>query len=347
MFAGYDYARVEDGTLVLAVDRSTIGALPIKDGAATLVFSYRRVVNATFSGGATYNGAELKAGVNASFTDNTVMTDVSSEKIPYQVVYPEGYQGNVTNAGSYTLSLTRKPSEFYVLASETPSFTFTVSKAPLTATFEVTGTGYTYGDLVTDSGNEKYFGNKIAYTLDPAGLLGADKGKTDITALGGSLSFAAITGQNGYLEAGSYTPTPNAVTTNYTISVAWKTGANSIVIGARPLDIVVESPDSAVTYGAPLPSEYTFTIPASYFDWDTLGMFDTAEEIRALFEAGITVTAEGAGYTVTLPASLVTTAATQNDFNLVNVGDYKITGLSTSSASWGTSSSTKRDMRTM
>lgn len=329
VLAGYDYARVEDGTLVLDVDRSTIGALPIKDGAATLVFSYRRVVNATFSGGATYNGAELKAGVNASFTDNTVMTNVSPEKIPYQVVYPEGYQGNVTNADSYTLSLTRKPSEFYVLASETPSFTFTVSKAPLTATFEVTGTGYTYGDLVTDSGNEKYFGNKISYTLDQAGLLGVDKGKTDITELDGSLSFA-ITGQgeNSYLEAGSYTPTPNAETTNYTISVVWKTGANSIVIGARPLDIVVESPTpNAVTYGNPLPDEYTFTIPASDFDWDILKMFDSAEEIEALFEAGITVTAEGEGYTVTLPASSVTTAATVNDFNLVNVGDYKITGL--------------------
>lgn len=331
VLAGYDYARVEDGTLVLAVDRSTIGALPIKDGAATLVFSYRRVVNATFSGGATYNGAELKAGVNASFTDNTVMTDVSPEKIPYQVVYPEGYQGNVTNAGSYTLSLTRKPSEFYVLASETPSFTFTVSKAPLKVTFEVTGTGYTYGDLVTDSGNDKYFGNKIAYTLDQAGLLGADKRITDITALsGGSLSFAAITGQNGYLEAGSYTPTPNAVTTNYTISVEWKTGANSIVIGARQLDIAVESPASAVTYGNPLPSEYTFTIPASYFGWDTLGMFggaDKIQKIQELFEEGITVT-EGEGYyTVTLPASFVTTKATLNDFNLVNVGDYKITGL--------------------
>jgi|GEM_PF-6811429 len=328
VLAGYDYARVKDGTLVLAVDRSTIGALPIKDGAATLVFSYRRVVNAAPSGTATYNGAELKAGVNASFTDNTAMTNVSQEKIPYQVVYPEGYQGKVTNAGSYTLSLIRKQSEFYVLASETPSFTFTVSKAKLTATFEVTGaeTGYTYGDLVTDSGNENYFGNKIAYTLDPAGLLGVDKGKTDITALGGSLSFA-ITGQGGYLEAGSYTPTPNAVTTNYTISVVWKTGANSIVIGARPLDIVVESPDSAVTYGNPLPSEYTFTIPASYFDWDTLKMFDSAEEIQALFEEDITVKAEGEGYTVTLPASLVTTAATENDFNLVNVGDYKITGL--------------------
>ena len=325
VLAGYDYARVEDGTLVLDVDRSTIGALPIKDGAATLVFSYRRVVNATFSGGATYNGDELKAGVNASFTDNTVMTDVSSEKIPYQVVYPDGYQGNVTNAGSYTLSLTRKPSEFYVLASETPSFTFTVSKAPLTVTFEVTGTGYTYGDLVTDSGNDKYFGNEITYTLDQAGLLGADKDITDITDIttlsGGSLSFAAITGQNGYLEAGSYTPTPNAVTTNYTISVVWKT--------ARQLDIAVESPDSAVTYGDPLPSEYTFTIPESYFDWDTLGMFGGAEKIQELFEAGITVTAKEEGYTymVTLPASFVTTAATQNDFNLVNVGNYKITGL--------------------
>lgn len=333
VLAEYDYARVEDGTLVLAVDRSTIGALPIKDGAATLVFSYRRVVNATFSGGATYNGAELKAGVNASFTDNTVMTNVAPEKIPYRVVYPEGYQGNVTNAGSYTLSLTRKPSEFYVLASETPSFTFTVSKAPLTVTFEVTGTGYTYGDLVTDSGNDKYFGNEITYTLDQAGLLGADKDITDITDIttlsGGSLSFAAITGQNGYLEAGSYTPTPNAVTTNYTISVVWKTGANSIVIGARQLDIAVESPDSAVTYGDPLPSEYTFTIPESYFDWDTLGMFGGAEKIQELFEAGITVTAKEEGYTymVTLPASFVTTAATQNDFNLVNVGNYKITGL--------------------
>ena len=326
---GYDYARVEDGVLVLDVDRSTIGALPIKDGAATLVFSYRRVVNATFSGGATYNGAELAARVNASFTDKTAMTDVEPEKIPYRVVYPDGYQGNVTNAGSYTLELRRKSSEFYVLKSETTSYTFTVSKAPLTATFEVTGTGtgYTYGDLVTDSGNEKYFGNKIAYTLDQAGLLGDDKGIKDITALsGGSLSFAAITGQKGYLEAGSYTPTPNAVTTNYTISVEWKTGANSIVIGARQLDIVVESPDSAVTYGNPLPSEYTFTIPASYFDWDTLGIFGGAEKIQALFEAGITVTAkeEGYTYTVTLPASFVTTAATVNDFNLVNVGEYEI-----------------------
>lgn len=333
VFAGYDYARVEDGTLVLDVDRSTIGALPIKDGAATLVFSYRRVVNASFAGGETYNGTQLAARVNASFTDNTAMTGVSPEKIPYQVVYPEGYQGNVTNAGSYTLKLTRKPSEFYVLASETDDFTFTVDKAKLTATFEVTGTGYTYGDLVTDSGNEKYFGNKIAYTLDQAGLLGADKDITDITDIttlpGGKLSFAAITGQNenDYLEAGSYTPTPNAVTTNYTISVVWKTGANSIVIGARPLDIAVESPDSAVTYGNPLPSEYTFTIPASYFDWDTLGMFGGAEEIQELFEAGINVTAEGEGYTVTLPASLVTTAADLNAFNLVNVGDYKITGL--------------------
>ena len=330
VLAKYAYARVEDGTLVLDVDRSTIGALPIKDGAATLVFSYRRVVNATFSGGATYNGAELKAGVNASFTDNTVMTNVSSDKIPYQVVYPEEYQGKVTNAGSYTLKLTRNPSEFYVLASETPSFTFTVSKAPLTVTFEVTGTGYTYGDLVTDSGNEKYFGNKITYTLDQAGLLGADKDITDITALGGSLSFADITGQDGYLEAGSYTPTPNAVTTNYTISVVWKTGANSIVIGARPLNIVVESPGSAVKYGNPLPSVYTFTIHKDYFDWDTLGMFDTAEEIQALFEAGITVTAkeEGYTYTVTLPASFVTAKdATVNDFNLVNVGEYEITGL--------------------
>lgn len=334
VFEGYDYARVEDGTLVLDVDRSTIGALPIKDGAATLVFSYRRVVNATFSGGATYNGAELKAGVNARFTDNTVMTNVLSEKIPYQVVYPEGYQGNVTNAGSYTLKLTRKPSEFYVLASETDDFTFTVDKAKLTATFEVTGTGYTYGDLVTDSENEKYFGNVIAYTLDQAGLLGADKDITDITDIttlpGGKLSFAAITGQDRYLEAGSYTPTPNAVTTNYTISVVWKTGANSIVIGARPLDIVVESPDSAVTYGDLLPSEYTFTIPASYFDWDTLGMFggaDKIQKIQALFEAGITVTAEGDGYTVTLPASFVTTAATENSFRYVNVGDYEITGL--------------------
>ena len=313
---GYKYARVEGGALVLGIDRNAITALPQLEGselegrgATQLVFSYRRVVNATLSSeSAVYNGEHIDLTVNATFTDGTSAT-IEEEHLPYVVPsLPEG----VNHVGEYDVTIAKRDSEYYVLSEEVGA-KFNVTKASLVMSVTFNKDSYVYGE-VTYEGLQ----GLITYTI-ASGLVGADKGK-DFAALDGNGASFSITGE-GYVPAGSNAVTAVFTANDYTVTL--QGGGLSLSVTARPVAVTADGVSS--TYGNDLPTEYSVSVPA--FEFDSLGLFNEASEIAALFgvEAGKVSGDAESGWTVKVPAAAIANDSTRNTFGYVDAGSYNFT----------------------
>lgn len=314
---GYKYARVEGNALVLGIDRNAITALPQLEGsgatedrgATQLVFSYRRVVNATLSSeSATYAGSHIDLAVNATFTDGTSATIVE-EHLPYVVPsLPEG----VNHVGEYDVTIARRDSDYYVLSEEVTA-KFNVTKASLVMSVTFDKDSYVYGEVTYEG-----LRDLINYTI-ASGLVGADIGK-DFAALDGNGASFSITGE-GYVPAGSNAVTAVFTANDYTVTL--QGGGLSLSVTARPVAVTAEGVTS--TYGNDLPTEYSVSVPA--FTFDTLGLFAFAEQIAALFgvDAGKVSGDAESGWTVKVPAAAIANDSTRNTFGYVDAGSYNFT----------------------
>ncbi len=322
---GYAYASVSaDGsTIDLAVDRTSITALPaLENGATQLVFSYRRVVNAAFSGLRTdYTGEGITITPDLTYTDGGIATISDSDK-PFRVVYPENFydEQRVTHTGTYSVSIlySEAESRYYVLAAETPDATYTVDKVALTVQASIKEGDKYYGDIILGKGGN--LAEYIEYAI-LSGLVGQDTGKAFTDLPGNGVTFS-ITG-TGYALAGSHTVTAEFTAQDYTVTVSWEGGQSLTVL---PRGFEVTAPTVGMTYGDALPSTYQVTVLKSAFEFDTLGLFDSAEEIAAVFGVDSSAVADGGSvWTVTVAASALRNNATANSFGYVNAGDYAFT----------------------
>ena len=329
LLAGYAYASVSaDGsTIDLAVDRTSITALPaLENGATQLVFSYRRVVNAAFSGLRTdYTGEGIDIPLSLTYMDGGI-AEISEAYRPFRVEYPENFydEQRVTHAGAYSVQILYSETEspYYVLAAETQSGSaanYTVDKVALTMQVSFTEDDKYYGDVILgESGNLTSF---INYVIQ-SGLVGQDVGKQFSALLGNGASFS-LSG-TGYASAGSHEVTATFTAQDYTVTVSWE-GGNSLTVLPRGFEVT--APTVGITYGDALPSTYQVTVLKSAFDFDnTLGLFDSAEEIAAVFGVDSSAVADGGSvWKVTVAASALRNNATANSFGYVNAGDYDFT----------------------
>ena len=326
LLKGYAYASVSaDGsTIDLAVDRTSITALPaLENGATQLVFSYRRVVNAAFSGLRTdYTGEGITITPDLTYTNGGIATISDGDK-PFRVVYPENFydKQGVTHTGTYSVSIlySETESRYYVLAAETPDATYTVDKVALTVQASINEGDKYYGDIILGAGGN--LAEYIEYAI-LSGLVGQDTGKAFTDLPGSGVTFS-ITG-TGYALAGSHTVTAEFTAQDYTVTVSWEGGQSLTVL---PRGFEVTAPTVGMTYGDQLPSTYQVTVLKSAFDFDnTLGLFDSAEEIAAVFGVDPSAVADGGSvWTVTVAASALRNNATANSFGYVNAGDYDFT----------------------
>ena len=323
---GYAYASVSaDGsTIDLAVDRTSITALPaLENGATQLVFSYRRVVNAAFSGLRTdYTGEGITITPDLTYTNGDIATISDGDK-PFRVVYPENFydEQRVTHTGTYSVSIlySETESRYYVLAAETPDATYTVDKVALTVQASIKEGDKYYGEIILGEGGN--LAEYIEYAI-LSGLVGQDTTCKAFTDLPGSGVTFSITG-TGYALAGSHTVTAEFKAQDYTVTVSWEGGDSLTVL---PRGFEVTAPTVGMTYGDQLPSTYQVTVLKSAFEFDTLGLFDSAEEIAAVFGVDSSAVADGGSvWTVTVAASALRNNATANSFGYVNAGDYAFT----------------------
>ena len=326
LLAGYAYASVSaDGsTIDLAVDRTSITALPaLENGATQLVFSYRRVVNAAFSGLRTdYTGEGITITPDLTYTNGDIATISDGDK-PFRVVYPENFYDDqgVTHTGTYSVSIlySETESRYYVLAAETPDATYTVDKVALTVQASIKEGDKYYGDIILGAGGN--LAEYIEYAI-LSGLVGQDTTCKAFTDLPGSGVTFSITGTD-YASAGSHTVTAEFTAQDYTVTVSWE-GGQSLTVRQRGFEVT--APTVGMTYGDQLPSTYQVTVLKSAFDFDTLGLFDSAEEIAGVFGVDSSAVADGDSvWTVTVAASALRNNATANSFGFVNAGDYAFT----------------------
>lgn len=325
LLKGYAYASVSaDGsTIDLAVDRTSITALPaLENGATQLVFSYRRVVNAAFSGLRTdYTGEGITITPDLTYTNGGIATISDGDK-PFRVVYPENFydKQGVTHTGTYSVSIlySEAESRYYVLAAETPDATYTVDKVALTVQASINEGDKYYGDIILGAGGN--LAEYIEYAI-LSGLVGQDTGKAFTDLPGSGVTFSIM--GTGYALAGSHTVTAEFTAQDYTVTVSWE-GGNSLTVLPRGFEVT--APTVEMTYGDQLPSTYQVTVLKSAFEFDTLGLFDSAEEIAAVFGVDSSAVADGGSvWTVTVAASALRNKATANSFGYVNAGDYAFT----------------------
>lgn len=341
ILANYAYARLIDGGsgLELDVDRNSVANLPIADGGQTkLVFSYRRVMSATYNQNVSYTGKQITATVTELFTDGSPAQKPDGSAItakPYTVKDLESLVGadGITHAGSYVVQILRQKSEFYVLSAEVRDNFLTVTPVALNVTASMNPTGgafsFYFGDM-TPANAEDLLGLKYDIT---SGLVGQDKDKTFGELYEAKIAVSISNMQeNSYVALGGHNVTAALTATDYTVTLTWGESGGSFNIVARPMSFTVQSPAS-VTYGDPMPAEYTVRLLKSAFGFDSkgeglpgLGLYQDAEQVKALIGYDVT---DGGGdyYEFKLPASAFT-AFEQNDAGLYNVGDYVIAGFS-------------------
>lgn len=322
-FGEYLYAAVaEDGwSINLDVDRSTVTALPAIDGETRIVFSYRQVVNATFDNTFTYNGARLPVTVSTTNVFGNQVT-VTTGNEPYSIVYPEGYfKNDVTHAGSYDVSLKRAgvTSKFFVLNEEVTR-TVSVAKAPLTIEASIAPGNILFGDMTLANAESLL---NFDYNIAADGLQGADAGETDFTKLHNASIEVIVdeVSEGSYARIGDHTVNVTFTAGDYTVTVNW-TSAQSVNIKARPVEFTVDDPED-VTYGGQMPTEYTLRVPKSAFEFDTLGLYQSATGVEGLINK--TVTEDGNHWVFSVPQSDFS-AFTANGAGRYNVGTYTIEG---------------------
>ena len=332
--AGYLYASIaEGGGLDLDVDRNSVTRLPAANGQTAIVFSFRQVVNVSFDNAAQYTGEHIDIQVNA-YDLNGGQVTIAQGNEPYVLKYQgTGTYEGVTNAGRYEFLLDYKSTEFgpeqieehsqYYILAATPTVTLNVSKVDLSLNAKLNpGTLY-YGDVTGDNAVEKL---GLSYEIT-GGLVGQDSengGKLFDDLTGAEVRASVVGASSGvYLDAGPHTVTVTFSTTNYTVNVEW-TSEQVMQIAKRELAFTVESPAN-VTYGNAMPSSYTVRMDKSVFDFDTLGKYQTAENVGNML--GVTVTKEGEQWVFSFNAdAFAAFTPVVNGKGYYNVGDYAITG---------------------
>ena len=329
----YAYIRVEsDVTLKLDVDRNSVEKLPMlsAEGGGTyaqIVFSYRKLVDVKPTTDMTdYTGKEITPEFSVTdLTENKGSVAVDGES-PYRYIvhYPvgDGFE-SILHAGTYTINVTysEEESEFYVLNAE-GSYPYTVNKGSITMEVGFGEGPYTYGDVTAEG-----VMGLIEYNIK-SGLVEADNGTSFTELFGASAKFSLPGGTEGtdyYIPAGSYEVNAVFTANDYDVTVTWKEGSNKLTIGKRGL--TVTAAENSWTYGDALPSTYQVTVQKSAFTFDTLGLFDSAEEIAKVFGVGADKVSPDAtsGWTVELPFAAVATDLQKNDGGYYNVGSYAVT----------------------
>ena len=249
--------------------------------------------------------------------------------------YPESFVGadGITHADSYVVQILRQKSEFYVLSAEVTNNFLTVTPVALNvaASMNPIKEQFYFGDM-TPANAEDLLGLRYDIT---SGLVGADKdeGKTFDALDGAKIEVRISNMQENSYAFGSHTVTVDLTATDYTVTLTWGESGNSFRTEARPMSFTVQSPES-VTYGDPMPAEYTVRLPKSEFAFDSaehgLRLYQTAEQVKGLI--GYDVTGGGDYYEFTLPASAFA-AFVQNGAGLYNVGDHPIADFNQGSTS--------------
>lgn len=310
-------------TMQVTIDNDSPFAAAGTDGGENRTFvikySYRRALKADYTtSSATYAGAEVKPNIRLrDKSTSTTVEGIAAENLPYNFTITSG-QDRFYNAGTYTYLLNPNNNEYYVLmeSGETgdptvTAATFTINPAPLTITVAA-GAGKIYGEVT----GEYEFGD---FGITLSGLVGADEGKTiaDI-GTGGKFAFAG-TAVSEYVNVGSHAVTyTGASASNYTITVQ----NGYLTVSERGISVAVQSPTGTITYGEAMPMSYVAAVPKSVFtSWDTLGLYDEANEIAAIF-GGAEVNDGGENWLVTLEAGWFVLDGEVNGGGYYNVGEY-------------------------
>ncbi len=324
----YAYIRVEsDGTLKLDVDRNSVEKLPMlgAEGGgnyAQIVFSYRKLVDVKPTTDMTdYTGKVIPLQFSVTdLTANKGSVTFGDGESPYQysVDYPGDDFKSILHAGTYTIKVTysEKESEFYVLNAE-GSYPYTVNKGSIEMEVGFKEGSYTYGDVTAEG-----VMGLIEYNIK-SGLVAEDAEKVkSFTELFGASAKFSLPGGTGYIPAGSYKVNAVFTANDYDVTVTW-TGSNKLTIEKRGLTVTADGVSS--TYGDDLPTEYSVSVPA--FEFDSLGLFDEAGEIAALFgvEEGKVSGDATSGWTVKVTAAAIANDSTRNTFGYVDAGSYNFT----------------------
>lgn len=310
-------------TMQVTIDNDSPFAAAGTDGGENRTFvieySYRRALKADYTtSSATYAGAEVKPNIRLrDKSTSTTVEGIAAENLPYDFTITSG-QDRFYNAGDYTYLLNRADNDYYVLmaSGETgdptvTAATFTINRAPLTITV-VAGAGKIYGEVTDEYGFD-------GFDITLSGLVGADERKTiaDI-GTGGKFAFAG-TAVSGYVNVGSHAVTyTGASASNYTITVQ----NGYLTVSEREIAVEAQSPTGTITYGEAMPTSYVAAVPKSVFtSWDTLGLYDEANEIAAIF-GGAEVNDGGENWLVTLEAGWFVLDGEVNGGGYYNVGEY-------------------------
>lgn len=348
----YAYINIEsDGTLKLDVDRNSVEKLPMlgAEGGgnyAQIVFSYRKLVDVKPTTDMTdYTGTEITPQFSVTdLTANKGSVTFGDGESPYRytVLYHGDSVESILHAGTYTIKVTysekessENESEFYVLNAE-GSYPYTVNKGSIEMEVGFKEGPYTYGEVTADG-----VMGLIVYDIQ-SGLVGADKNTSFTGLFGASAKFSLPGGTEDtgyYIPAGSYEVNAVFTANDYDVTVKW-TGSNELTIGKRGL--TVTAAENSWTYGDALPSTYQVTVQKSAFEFDTLGLFDSAEEIAAVFGVDPSAVADGGSvWTVTVAASALRTNAAANSFGYVKAGTYDFTEFNASALKFNANFSAK------
>ena len=347
----YAYISVEsDVTLKLDVDRNSVEKLPMlaAEGGGTyaqIVFSYRKLVDVKPTTDMTdYTGKEIPLHFSATdLTANKGSVTFGEGESPYRysVDYPGAGFESILHAGTYTINVTysekespENESKFYVLNAE-GSYSYTVNKGSIEMEVGFEKKSYTYGEVTAEG-----VMGLITYNIT-SGLVGADKENVkSFTDLFGPSAKFSLPGGTGYIPAGSYEVNAVFTANDYDVTVTWTKDSNLLTIEKRGL--TVTAAENSWTYGDALPSTYQVTVQKSAFEFDTLGLFASAEQIANVFGVESSAVADGGSvWTVTVAASALRSNAAANSFGYVKAGTYDFTEFNASALKFNANFSAK------
>ena len=318
----------EDGDwLEFKMDRTSVDTLPIgtgeASGSAQLVFSFRRVTTvALASQSAVYNGGNIPLGVTAYYTDSSLAGEEMNGYEPYEVPTLTKDEAGVVHAGTHSVTIERKPSEFYVMNEHIP-VNFVVEKAPLTMSVSLTAESHTFGNVAANALQS------IVSFGAPVGLVGADadEGKAWGDLLDAKAVFSYAASEN-YVPVGNYSVIVTLTANDYTVTLEENTLAFTIT--AR--DLGFSAAGESITYGDAAPATYTVSVLKSEFDFDSeeggLRHYQNAAGIAKVFGVEESaVSGDDERWNVELPAAAFAKLEV-NDFGYLDVNEdgHAITG---------------------
>ena len=313
--------------LEFKMDRTSVDTLPIgtgeASGSAQLVFSFRRVTTvALASQSAVYNGGDIPLGVTAYYTDSSLAGDEMNGFEPYVVPTLPKDEAGVVHAGTHKVTIERKPSEFYVM-NDANEVKFVVEKAPLTMSVSLTAESHTFGNVAANALQS------IVSFGAPVGLVGADadanKAWGDLLGATAVFSYAA---SKSYVPVGNYSVIVTLTANDYTVTL----DENILEFAIIARELGFSAAGESITYGDAAPATYTVSVSKSVFDFDTLGLYQEAAGIAAVFGVDESAVSDGGeSWNVELPAAAFAKFEV-NDFGYldVNTDGYDITGFNAS-----------------